>query len=258
MTAIDRTLLNHGFPGSTWGNLGFWTDAQNYPAACRALAITLAGAAQLQPGCSVLDVGFGCGDQLLIWKQHFGVGRITGVETDASAVSVALGKLAEFTDVSLHLGNGNWGPLDESYDRVLALDCAYHFALRSAFFTHAFQTLMPGGMLALTDIVVADDTHSSEHARLAKLCGIPPENLLTQTAYAQALTNLGFTAVTLQRLDEEVLSGFTRFATRLLRQRTLATLSVGGLKVLATAAIIGWLLRGPRVHYVLITAKRPT
>jgi cyclopropane fatty-acyl-phospholipid synthase-like methyltransferase len=258
MNVIDRALLNHDFPGSTWGNLGLWTDAQDYPAACEALAAKLAQSAQLQPDCSVLDVGFGYGDQLLLWKVRFGVGRITGVETDAEGIAEARRKLDAFNDVTLHRSGGDLHLTDERYDRVLALDCAYHFAPRSAFFAHAFQTLKPAGVLALTDIVVADGATSAQHARLARVCGIPPENLLTQTAYRQALTDLGFCNVRFETLDEEVLSGFSRFAVRLLRRRTFAALSAGGLKVLATAAIIGWLLQRRRVHYVLISAERPS
>ena len=258
MTVIDRALLNHGFPGSTWGNLGLWTGVQDYPSACRALAIRLGDAAQLHPGCSVLDIGFGYGDQLLLWKERFGTGSIAGIETDAEGVTEARRKLAAFPDVTLSLGNGDLQPPREHYDRVLALDCAYHFAPRSAFLAHAFQALHSGGALGLTDIVVADGASAVQHARLAKVCGIPPENLLTQQAYGQALTELGFRDVRFEALDEEVLSGFARFATRLLRRRPLAAMSASGLKVLATAAIIRWLLRGQRLHYVLVTAKRPT
>jgi len=257
MTAIDRALLNRGFPGSTWGNLGLWTDAKDYPSACRALAMKLAQAAQLQPGCSVLDVGFGYGDQLLLWKERFLVGSITGIETDADGVTEARRKLAVFKDVHLHLSDGTASPTGERHDRVLALDCAYHFARRPAFFSHAFQTLSPGGTLALTDIVVADGASAAHHARLAKICGIPPGNLLTQKAYGQNLTELGFRNVRFETLDEEVLSGFSRFAMGLLRHRTLDALSSGGRKVLATAAIAAWLRRGPKIHYVLVSADRP-
>ena len=263
MSVIDRSLLNHGFPGSTWGNLGLWTDAaQDYPAACQALAGRLAEYAQLTPGCSVLDVGFGYGDQLVFWKQRFAVGRITGIETDAAGVEEARRKLAAFTDVTLRLGDDSPYPPQKShdrelYDRVLALDCAYHFAPRSAFFAHALRALHPGGRLALTDILTADNASASQQARLSKMCGIPQENLMTQQDYGQALAALGFCNIRFERLDEEVLSGFSRFATRLLRRRGIAGLSAGGLKIFATAAIAAWLRRGQRVHYVLVSADRP-
>lgn len=254
MTAIDRALLNHGFPGSTWGNLGLWAAAQDYPSACRALAIRLAEAAQLHPGCSVLDVGFGYGDQLLLWKERFGVGCITGFETDAQGVTEARRKLAAYTDVSLHLSNGAFTASDARYDRVMALDCAYHFAPRSAFFAHAFRTLHPGGLLALTDIVIADSVRPWRVASLARLCGIPPKNLLTQQDYRQALLDAGFCNVKFELLDDAVLAGFARFAWSLLRQRGIAAMGAGGRKVLATAALAAWLQRGQRVHYILVIA----
>ncbi|OYT92349.1 MAG: hypothetical protein CFE43_08780 [Burkholderiales bacterium PBB3] len=251
-----RALLNHGFADSTWGNLGLWTQAQDYPAACEALAVRLADQVQLQPGHSVLDVGFGYGDQLLVWKKSYGVGRITGIETDAAGIAQARHKLAAFADVTLSLGDGRTRPAKERYDRVLALDCAYHFAPRSAFFAQAYRALLPGGMLGLTDIVLADEENPAQHARLARACGIPPENLLTQHTYGQALANLGFSNVRFERLDEDVLSGFSRFALRLLRRQGAHALNAGGLKILTTALAAAWLRRGQRVHYVLVSAER--
>jgi hypothetical protein len=117
--------------------------------------------------------------------------------------------------------------------------------------------LNPGGVLALTDIVVADSASSAQHRRLAKLCRIPLENLLTQRVYRQSLIDLGFCNVRFEALDEEVLCGFTRFALRLMRQSGIAALSAGGLKILVTAAIATWLGRNQQVHYMLVSANRP-
>lgn len=252
---INRALLNHGFPDSTWSNLGLWTQAQNYPAACEALAVRLAEQAQLRPGHSVLDVGFGYGDQLLVWKQRFGVGRITGIEADAAGITAARSKVAAFTDVTLRLGDRRLVPAKERFDRVLALDCAYHFAPRSAFLAQAYKALNPGGVLGLTDIVLADGQSPSQHARLAKACGIPAGNLLTQQRYTQALVDLNFTDVRFELLDTEVLTGFSRFALRHLGRHPASALGADGFKVLATALAAAWLSRGPRVHYMVITAR---
>ena len=253
---IERRLLNHGFADSSWSNLGLWTQARDYPTACEALAVRLAEHVLLQPGHSVLDVGFGYGDQLLVWKKHFGVGRITGIETDAAGVTEARRKLAAFSDVTLSLGNSHTQPAKGRFDRVLALDCAYHFAPRSAFFKQAYQALRPGGMLGLTDILLAEGEIPSQHARLARACGIPPENLLTQQTYGQALADLGFIHVRFEHLDAHVLSGFSRFAFRHLLRRGTRALSAGGLKILTTATATAWLQRSQRVHYVLVSAER--
>jgi SAM-dependent methyltransferase len=251
---------------SSWGNLGLWEGgSQSYSEACRALALRLAQRARLVPGCSVLDIGFGHGDQLLLWKQQFGVGRVTGIEADAACVAEARRKLeaTSYTDVSLYLdatkpdlSHARYERYD-FYDRALALDCAYHFAPRSEFFAHAVRTLQPGGVLALTDIVVADGVAVEELDRIAGMCGIPAENLLTQQAYEKALLDLGFCKVQFENLDDAVLGGFRRFALRLLLRPWIEVPRVGRLKVLATAAIMTWLSRKQRVHYLLISAERP-
>jgi erythromycin 3''-O-methyltransferase len=213
----------------------------------------------------VLDVGFGYGDQLLLWKQQFGVGRITGIEADASCFAAARRKIeaTSYTDVTLYLdatkpdlSNGRNDRYD-CYDCVLALDCAYHFAPRSAFFAHAMRTLQPGGVLALTDIVVEEGAAVQKLQRAARLCGIPAENLLTQQAYEKALLDMGFCNVQFENLDDAVLRGFRRFALRLLLQPWIEASRVGRFKVLATAAIMAWLSRKQRVHYLLISAERP-
>lgn len=253
---IDRTLLNRGFPGRTWGNLGLWTQAQDYPAACEALAVRLAEQVQLGSGHSVLDVGFGYGDQLLVWKQRFNVGRINGIEVDATGITEARSKLAAFDDVTLSFGNSNTVLNTERFDRVLALDCAYHFMPRSAFFALAHGALKAGGVLGLTDIVLADGENPLHHARLAKACGIPPENLLTEQRYTQALVELGFKQIRFQPLDAEVFSGFSRFALHHLRRHAASALSAGGFTILATAAATAWLGHRRHAHYMLISATR--
>ena len=254
---------------SSWGNLGLWEGgSQSYSDACRALALRLAQRARLAPGCSVLDVGFGHGDQLLLWKQQFRVGPITGIEADAAGVAEARRKLeaTSYTDVTLYLDASKPDLSHERddchdhhdlYDSVLALDCAYHFAPRSAFFAHAMRTLHPGGVLALTDIVVANGAPLDALQRFASLCGIPAENLLTQQAYEKALLDLGFCKVQFENLDDAVLLGFRHFALRLLLNPWIEAPRVGRLTVLATAAIMAWLSRKQRVHYLLISAERP-
>ena len=106
--------------------------------------------------------------------QQFKAGRITGFEIDAAAVVHARSRLAGFANVSLDLAQADQRTITEHCDRVLALNFAYHFASRINFFAMAASTLHPGGVLALTDIGLADGAHSADYAWLAKTCGISP------------------------------------------------------------------------------------
>ena len=56
----------------SWGNLGYWfrddgSVIEHYSEAAKQLAYQLAMFSQLQSKHNVLDVGFGCGDQLIYW-----------------------------------------------------------------------------------------------------------------------------------------------------------------------------------------------
>ena len=234
LSRSHRAVLNDGFPGSQWGNLGLWTEAQTYPEACEALAVRLAEHAGLAPGSRLLDVGFGYGDQLLLWRHRFAVGPITGIEIDEDGLAAARGRLADAA-----LSRDEWGG---GHDHVLALDCAYHFAPRRDFLGRARQALVPGGTLALTDLVVARKPGRIARA-LAGACAIPAENLLTRDAYEAELRELGFEEVRIEPLGD-VLDGFARFARRG---------HGGNLRILVTAAALRWL--AGEIGYVVVAAK---
>lgn len=249
--ALDRSLLNRDFPNDQWGNLGLWEGVRDYAEACEALAVRLAEAAGLRAGSRVLDIGFGHGDQVLVWKRRFDVGPVTGIEVDPHGLAEAQRRLAAFPDVDLGLDRP-WQ--DEHYDAVLALDCAYHFEHRQALFRRVLQALRHGGVLALTDLTLAKPPGGLARrmmSRLARACDIPAENLMTAEGYARQLEALGFTQVRIERLDG-VLDGFSRF----ISQHGPPPFSSGWARILISAMAARWLARKDAVHYVLVTARK--
>ena len=130
-----------------WLNLGFWKEARTYPEACTALATLLADAAMLGPDDEILDVGFGFGEQDLLWKKKYRVKRISGLNVTPVQVEVARGRIRENgseNGIDLRLGSATAMPFpDGSSDKVLALECAFHFKTRDTFFAEAFRVLRP-------------------------------------------------------------------------------------------------------------------
>ncbi|MCG8669884.1 MAG: class I SAM-dependent methyltransferase, partial [Pseudomonadales bacterium] len=126
----------------TWGNFGYWENTQRYATACEQLAKKLGTEAKLQAQDHVLDLGFGCGDQLQVWNQHFGVEHIEGWNISQEQYAIALQKHYD-CNVELHCGDFfSKTVYDQAqYDKILALDSAYHFNTRSRFFEFAHQHL---------------------------------------------------------------------------------------------------------------------
>lgn len=182
-----------------WMNLGFWPplsgssahprEAVTYRAGCEALAAVLGDAAELGKEDHVLDVGFGCGDQVscmcsvssfntrsaalcasqdIFWVQRYDVRTVAGVNLSRPQVHLARALVRTHgleSRVRLHYGSATQLPLRDAlgseecnkphafYSKVLALDSAYHYRTRERFFGEAWRVLAPGGRLALCDMI---------------------------------------------------------------------------------------------------------
>jgi hypothetical protein len=154
-------------------------SSPSYAAACAALATALGVAADLTATDAVLDVGFGRGDQLFLWRDHFRVRHVQGLNSSVLEVrhfqrrwrrrqqheqqrqqqkkhKEELQARGQHADAGVEpvgtidsaVGSATLLPaqLNERFDKVLALDCAYHFApSREVFFHQAFAALKAGG-----------------------------------------------------------------------------------------------------------------
>lgn len=202
-------------------NLGYWKEAQTLDQACEALVRLVAETAALGPGDRVVDVGFGFADQDLFWMRAFQPAHITGLNITPSQVALARRRVARqgLADrIELLQASATAMPLaDAAFDKVVAVECAFHFDTRARFFEEAQRVLRPGGRLVVADVIRMPpaDRPSARlvqrlNWRLFRRWGVPAANADTQASYVQKLEAAGFEAIRVRSIREHVFAPLHR------------------------------------------------
>jgi SAM-dependent methyltransferase len=244
--ALDHELLHRYGPSNVplerrclWLNMGYWKAApRTLELACEALARKVAklvfdsDSLNNGSGLRVFDCGFGCGDQLLFWLRRYGgaIERIDGVTLERVQHAVATVKVDAFLaaerardaavalpSVQLRCGDVNsfaTPMLAEPCDRVIAMDCAYHFDTRQQFFERAADVLRErSGRLVLADIVVNEGAPRWARWLLGKTIRMPAANLnVDARRYEEQLRAASFARVNVRVVgDAYVLGGLASY-----------------------------------------------
>ena len=191
-------------------NFGYWGPGCTTPdEACTAMADLVADAAGITAGDRVLDVGFGYADQDIHWLTTRGPALIAGLNVTASQVEVARkrGREAGLEDrLDLRVGSATDMPFEAgSFDRVVAVESAFHFDTRDDFFREAARVLRPGGVLAAADIILQPGNREDQLRELGTAGGlVPPVNWYDAQEYAARLEDAGFVDVRVEPITDRV------------------------------------------------------
>jgi microcystin synthetase protein McyJ len=211
---------NEGFVDNSkplWLNLGYWKEARTYPDACVAMVELLGMRAGLQPGDRVLDVGVGFAEQDFVLLDRFKVSHITGIDltpvhVDKGRERVAKRGLEQEIDIGLGSATAMEFP-DASFEKVLALECAFHFDTRDQFMREAFRVLKPGGSIVLADMLPKPGKKPNLTTSFGRKCASYPEaNYYDREEYPRRLAAAGFGDVRVESIREDVYPAMAKYS----------------------------------------------
>lgn len=117
--------------------------------------------AEVGPGQDILDVGCGFGGTLAHIDEQFSPLRLTGLNIDGRQLEVAKQRVTASPGNRVEFVQGDACAMTfpkASFDRVLAIECIFHFPSRAAFFEHVGRVLRPGGNLTISDFLQPNGT----------------------------------------------------------------------------------------------------
>ncbi|KAI0322732.1 hypothetical protein OF83DRAFT_1092674 [Amylostereum chailletii] len=257
-------------PRTEWLNMGLWRDTDKFPKACEALALHLFRAAALKQHGTILDVGHGSGDSLLLLLSHPDVPRpdvlcgITSLPGHRARSKARIGHLLSSndepdtqtrvflfnSDAVFRSGISDSHPLSTDspyhFDTVLALDCAYHLRTRFEFLGQSFAHLVPGGRIALADICFERTPSVFATLMLSLVFRVMPQsNVITKQQYVGEMERIGYINVQLEDITQSVFPGFRKF------------LGGQGLGFRLFGRVLGWLEQW-QGRFVIVTATKPS
>ena len=149
-----------------WDALGPGAAASDLRAAQQRLDDHLVALAEVRDGLAILDVGCGFGGTLATVDALACDLRLTGLNIDPRQLRVAEARVRPRPGSSVTWVEADACALpfeDGSFDRVLAIECIFHFASRRRFLAEAARALRPGGRLVLSDLVASEGLSRSRH-----------------------------------------------------------------------------------------------
>jgi microcystin synthetase protein McyJ len=198
------------FGKQPFANYGYWTRPDmSMEEAAEALTALVATACGLSSRDHLLDVGCGYGAGAAVCMRRFQPQSIVGI--DVTELRLEYGRdyvRQQGFDGRIDLRMGDATRMefeDASFDKLMSVECAFHFDPRTDFLREAARVLRPGGTLALTDMIPRRGVDPGAYLQGVAAVGTGvcldnPANAYDADTYAGYLRDAGFAAVRIESI----------------------------------------------------------
>jgi ubiquinone/menaquinone biosynthesis C-methylase UbiE len=183
------------FEGSYFANYGYWDpDTKTAKQSCENLMDRLLAYIPRKTG-RILEVACGLGATTRHMLRFFPAEAITAIDLTPKNLEVARGNApgVEF----IHMDATRLDFRDATFDHVISVEAAFHFATRERFLREARRVLKPGGRIVLADVL--HDKWADSVSRM-----LHPENHVRDPqSYRLVLKRCGYEEIVVDDVTEQ-------------------------------------------------------
>ena len=204
--------------------MGFWRDIKNIDGnslheSNRALFKLVCEGARFSENDQIgLDAGCGFGTNIRYCVENSPVQKMIGLNISPNQIEWGNNYLKAAGHASraeiIMSSATNMLFADESVDKIVSVEAAFHFETRETFFQEVKRVLKPNGIFSMADLIVCKPTNFLQRLLVKNVMRslfVPAQNIMDYEEYVEKIQQSGLQIIEIERIGNEVVPSFRKW-----------------------------------------------